>query len=98
MDDLHTLGFKGDSFEGVDPRAKGHHSFSGTEIEWFCTHENDQNGNPRERWGPRGRGRLLDADKIRKLNRLLFKKPQSADGSTVEENDSAEITDADVPF
>jgi hypothetical protein len=50
MNDLHILGFKGDNFDGVDPRAKGHHSFIGNEVELFCSHENDLSGNPRERW------------------------------------------------
>src|SRR5215472_14037514 len=78
MQYLHALGFNGDSFDGVDPHVEGHHSFVGIEIEWVCSHEDDQNRAPRERWGPRGTGRSLDGEKVRKLNRLLTNKPQSA--------------------
>jgi hypothetical protein len=98
MNYLHTLGFKGDNFDGVDPHIEGHHSFVRNEIELVCSHEDDQHGTPRERWGPRGGGRLLGRDKIRNLNRLLTKKSQSANGPISQETNSAQATDEDLPF
>jgi hypothetical protein len=56
MQYLHTLGFKGDNFDGVDPHVEGHHSFVGNEIELVCSHVDDQNKTPREKWGPRATG------------------------------------------
>ena len=80
MHDLHSLGFKGDSFDGVDPREDGYHSFVGKEIELTCSHEDDRNHQPRERWALRGvgMGRPLANDKVRMLNRLLSEESKIA--------------------
>jgi hypothetical protein len=82
MQDLHTLGFKGDQFDGIDPRIEGSHSFVNSEVELICSHEDGKDGTPREKWRVRGSGRPLNADKVHNLNRLLTKV----------------ITDDDVPF
>jgi hypothetical protein len=75
MDDLYTLGFKGDNFESIDPRIEGHHSFVGKEVELMCSFKDDNTGTPRERWGFRGTGRPLNRDRVRKLNRFLTRRP-----------------------
>lgn len=49
--DLKQLGFRGESFRQLDPNTPNFHDFRGQVIDMICTHENDQNGQPRERWG-----------------------------------------------
>src|SRR5215467_9871698 len=39
MQGLHTLGFRGDGFDGVDPRIEGFHSFMDCQVEFVCSHE-----------------------------------------------------------
>jgi hypothetical protein len=74
MQHLRTLGFDGDSFEDLDPRRVGHHSFVGQEIELACRHEEDRNKTLCERWEFPGTSRPLDEQKLRKLNQFLTKK------------------------
>jgi hypothetical protein len=98
MQDLHTLGFRGDSFNDVDPRREGFHSFLDSQVELVCSHEDGQDGTPRERWRVSRTGRPLEEEIVRQLNRLLTKKPQSANGPIVKEIDGTQFADDDVPF
>jgi hypothetical protein len=98
MQDLHTLGFRGAGFDGVDPRIEGFHNFVDLQVELDCSHEDGQDGAPRERWQVPGIGRPIDGGRVLELNRLLSKKPQSANGQIGQDNDSGQITDSDVPF
>lgn len=47
--DLRSLGYTGDSFDGVDPETKGFHSFKDQEVPVVCK-ENSFGGNVNERW------------------------------------------------
>jgi hypothetical protein len=105
MEDLHSLGFRGNAFEGVDPRQRGHFSFVDKEVELTCSHEHDQNNQPTERWLLRGVGRPVDDDKVSGLNQLLSKpkivpkKSKTANGSSVSAPaiSSDYISDDDLP-
>jgi hypothetical protein len=90
----------------LDSSQQGFHDFSGLELTMFCSHENDQNGDPRERWGiDRGPSELkvdpLDAKGLRELDNLFGKhlkglKPEQASQPATAA--ATVITDDDVPF
>jgi hypothetical protein len=97
MHDLHTLGFKGDRFDNLDPRVAGFESLAKNEIEVACKLENGQDGTPREKWSLRSTGRPISVHQVSELNKFLSKKPAprpvmapvaAVDG----------ISDDDVPF
>jgi hypothetical protein len=101
LQDLHTLGYAGDSLAGVDPDSKSFHGFFGQEIELACTHETGEKGGVFERWGlpadkPVGQPGLKDKSRLQRFDQILAR-------SQGHRNDAADdlsqgITDADVPF
>jgi hypothetical protein len=62
----------------------------------MCKHEDGQDGNQRERWSLRGAPRLLESNKVRRLNKFLTKKPAAANSQAPA--DSTLVTEDDVPF
>lgn len=77
-DDLKALGFMGESFKDLDPNTEGFHDFRGLDVDMWCAHENDQQGNPREKWSvARVAGSLemkpLERKKMRELDDLFGK-------------------------
>lgn len=110
MEDLKVLGFKGASFKELDPNNQPFHDFRGADIDMWCAHENDQQGNLREKWGVARQGgslevKPLEAKKVRDLDNL-FGKHLMALRSTEPVRQtpvnpvppSMGITDDDVPF
>ena len=65
---------------------RGFFDFAGREFDLVCKHEDDSEGNKRERWGVPPANRPLSKDKLRELDRLLARDHE--DG----------IDDGDVPF
>lgn len=47
---LQSIGYTRDSLRYLSPSEPNHHSFVGQEINVFCKHENDRNGDLREKW------------------------------------------------
>lgn len=85
LEDLKTLGFEGGSFKDLDPNTPGYHSFRGAVIDMICNHENDQKGEPRERWSIRQAGgsievKPLEPAKYRQLDNLFGKALKDACG------------------
>ncbi len=110
IEDLKLLGFKGESFKALDPNNDGFHDFRDLDIDMWCSHENDQEGKPREKWGVARQGstfevKPLEAKKVRDLDNLFGKQLKSAKAAepvrTAPANAASpamEITDDDVPF
>ena len=103
-ENLEKLGFNGGSITILDPGHAQHQSFVGNQIDMYCKHEADQNGNVREKWQiSRGAGGIkadpLDQREMRQLDALFGKnasKPTLHIRPHVETG--AEITDDDIPF
>lgn len=79
LDDLQRLGFTGGSFTRLDPAAPDHQSFVGQEVDAYCIHENDQDGQLREKWNlSSGGGGIkaapLDVNGLAKLDALFGRK------------------------
>jgi len=77
-DDLLTLGFTGASFQDFDEGSPNCCDLRNHEHAFSCTHENDQDGEPREKWsiardstGPNVKA--LDEKAIRKLDAMFGK-------------------------
>lgn len=49
--DMKNLGFAGSSMQQLDPAHPNHVSFVEREVEMYCGHSTDQNGDPKEEWG-----------------------------------------------
>lgn len=112
LDDLRTLGFRGDSFKELDPNNPDHQSFKGVQFVAFCNHEEGQDGKTREKWGIVNEGSFeikpMESKKVRELDALFGKelKKLKADTATTErrpapvgaQQDEFGITDDDVPF
>ena len=103
LHDLHTLGYAGDSLEGVDPDSPNFHNFTGQEIELICTHESNGKGDTFERWSlaAAAKPNLENKTKLREFDRILAKSQGHANGSAADEkavDDFNQVTDADVPF
>lgn len=79
LDKLKGIGFEGTSIRQLDPNHQGCHSFIGMQIELDCKHEEDQNGDLREKWDLAFNGSNdieitpLDAAEARKLDALFGK-------------------------
>jgi len=109
--DLQTLGFNGHSLRQLDPMAADHVSFVGQPVEMRCAHEDDNNGEPRERWdialqqaASQIEGEPLDSASYRQLDALFgaSKKeggsPRPTPRPRAEQQANMEVTDSDVPF
>jgi hypothetical protein len=113
IEDLKVLGFQGDSFRGLDSNTEGFHDFRGQDVDMWCSHEPDQEGNQREKWGIARQGgslelKALEPKKVRELDNLYGKhlkgmkangvpKPATAPAQAVP-TDPMGIMDDDVPF
>lgn len=76
--DLRALGFRGDSFRAFDLNNANSQSLEGNRVVMWCDHEDDQNGEPRERWGVARDSsdfevKALEADEQRKLDAIFGK-------------------------
>lgn len=114
MEDLQMLGFTGTSFKLLDQHNAGFQDFRGNEIEMICTHENDLNGQLREKWSIAKDNRVstaaevkpLESKKVRELDALFGKhlKGQTANGGPkpvpvgAAKNQNQEPSEDDVPF
>jgi len=105
---LQKLGFTGTSLGQLDPNSPNHQSFVNNYADLWCSHKDDQQGNPRESWGisqDQPEREPLDPKKLRQLD-SLFGKALRATGKpapvTVQRpsrvDDINEITDDDIPF
>jgi hypothetical protein len=101
LNDLRNIGFTGHRFVEIDPDTPGYQNFAGTEVEMHCMHDEDQNGNLRERWIARGDTLKPLSDK-RRLNSLdaRFAKTKQCNSQPPAPVDAGEygITDEDVNF
>jgi hypothetical protein len=108
LEDLQVLGFTGNDLQQLEPQSPNCQDFTGKQIAFSCSHEDDQNGRTRERWSiARGakpiQGDPVSAATFRKLNALLgFKSAPAASTQPVAagrfDEKGAEITDEDAPF
>lgn len=106
-EDLKALGFTGSSFRYLDPNVEGAQIFTGTILDCYCKHENDQRGDLRERWSiaRQGGGKLdveaLDAAEVRKLDALFGKQLKQQPATAPKPAPTAaplDVSDDDVPF
>ncbi len=106
---LEKLGYGGTGFGPLDPSHPNHESFAGNQVDVYCKHENDQSGNPRERWQiSRGASSLkvvpLEAKEVRELDALFGKalkqKPKTnpVNNNAIVNNHGLTVTDDDIPF
>lgn len=103
---LEKLGYGAGTFGALDPSHPNHESFVGRQIDVYCRHENDQNGNLREKWSiSRGASAFkvdpLDNRELRKLDALFGKqlpKPAPVSSPPRPLADGTVITDDDIPF
>jgi hypothetical protein len=112
MEDLKTLGFTGDSFKDLDPNSDNFQDFRGRDIDMYCGHEKDQEGNLREKWGvARTTSPLevkpLESKKVRELDNLFAKHLKAIKPAVVAPKEQAATenrtgtyigADEDVPF
>jgi hypothetical protein len=63
---LKTLGFEGTKITQLDKEEPGSHSFVGDQINVWCKHEDDLEGNQRERWQVSRAPQLLQVPPINK--------------------------------
>jgi hypothetical protein len=82
IEDLKTLGFQGSSFRDLDPGSPNFFDLEGRAVEMWCSHEEGQDGENREKWGVARQGgpkreapqvKALDAAKLRSLDNLFGK-------------------------
>lgn len=107
-EDLEQLGYPANGFGPLDPNHPNHHSFVGQQIDVYCKHEKDQQGDLRERWQlSRGPGALkvepLDNKGVRELDALFGKSlqaslPKTKPAPRAATASASGITDEDVPF
>jgi hypothetical protein len=93
--ELKSLGFDGDSLEDLDPDSESFHDLSQREIHLKCTHEEDQNGELREKWNLHlERPPLQDKSALRRFNRMWQQKRGRVDNDAKETDPVS--TEADV--
>lgn len=107
-DALEHLGYKHSSMGPLDPAHPQHQSFTGQQVELYCSWENDQQGNSREKWriSTRIAGMKitpLESKEIRELDALFGKSIRPAASSEPAAkpqttSDATMITDEDIPF
>lgn len=71
IQDMRAFGFAGDSYAQLDSRHPKAWPLKGMEIEMYCQHERDQNGEPKEVWSVARESMSLEqapADKVRELD------------------------------
>lgn len=98
MHDLHTLGFTGDRFEDLDPRASAYESLAGREVEVACAIDNGKDGKPREKWSLRSTGRPIAMKQVSQLNNFLSKRPAPRPAMPPVPVQANGVSDDDVPF
>jgi hypothetical protein len=102
MYSLNTIGFEGDNFDDVNPLHKGYHSFVGLQLEMLCTHEPDQDNQPKERWSlQRVSATPAEDTAVHNLNRFLSSNKKSsraaAGTGVVPPSHKDGVNDADIP-
>lgn len=111
-EDLKALGFTGASFKDLDPATPNFYDFKGQDVDMFCVHEKNQDGDGlREKWGVARQGgalevKPLEAKKVRDLDNLYGKHlkglkaaaPKVAASPVAVMDNGQGITDDDVPF
>jgi hypothetical protein len=87
--ELNALGFEGEDLRQLDPASPNFQDLRGFVLDCMCKHENDQSGEPRERWsicwgsdGGEIKGEHLAAGDYRALN-ALFGAATKASGGAV---------------
>lgn len=110
---LEYLGYDRQGFGPLDPSHPQHQSFIGKQVDLYCTHENDQSGNPREKWRISRNGGSkaleltpLNQKELRELDALFGRNLRSGSSkaaptpTTNRQTSPAtpEITDDDIPF
>jgi len=102
---LEAIGYDGERVSQLDPTHPNHVSMIGKQVNLWCKHEDDQEGNPRERWQfSRGASTLelpqLSAKEVRELDSLFGrnKKAAAIESAPVQNIHNQEIDDSDIPF
>lgn len=109
VEDLKALGFSVSSFKELDSNTPGFQDMRGREVEMECAHENDLNGESREKWGVARTGsgtfevKPLEPKKLRDLDNLFgkhLKGLKSSPPATAPQPVAVGpgITDDDIPF
>lgn len=112
IEKLQGIGFEGRSIRQLDLNHEDAHDFRGQIIDLICNHEEDQNGESREKWELQwGSGAIeitpLDAAEARKLDALFAKslggakappKKTQKPRSEPQAVPAGGISDDDVPF
>lgn len=110
-DTLEQLEYNRQGFGPIDPSHPQHRSFVGKHVDLYCTHENDQSGNLREKWrisrNALGKGvelTPLNNKELRELDALFGRNLRSSASATATvtkphtKPTQTEITDDDIPF
>jgi len=103
-ENLKRLGFTGTSLSQLDPSNATFQSFKGNQVELWCKHEPDQQGQMRERWQVSNgginaiSGDPLDQREMRQLDTLFGRALRTGTPPSPSAYTNTEITDDDVPF
>jgi hypothetical protein len=104
-EDLRLLGFTGSTISELDPQSADYFSLTGWEVTMYCRHGQDQDGNSREEWSPRGSGLLplTNKEELEKLDAVLAKIDREEEQKRNHKTELVAvtelgITDDDVPF
>jgi hypothetical protein len=109
---LNALGYTRDSLRYLNLNEPNAHDMRGTEAEFFCKHENDQNGQLRERWDVSTMTSSAldlkppDAKEVRALDALFGRarkngapaRPRQSTDTPPDFPQPATISNEDVPF
>jgi hypothetical protein len=96
QEDLGALGFTGDNLRQLDPNVQGSQDFTGKQVDFYCSHEENLKGEMRERWsiarGPKPiKGDPVPESTYRRLDALFGFKPAPAAAATVRDEGEADI-------
>ena len=104
-ENLERLGFEGTSLGQLDPAHAQAQKFTGKQVEVWCKHERDQQGELRERWqistGGGSLGDPLDQREVRNLDGLFGRMSRPSTPTPIRSEpygDGTGISDDDIPF
>lgn len=111
VDELKALGFSAAKFADLDPSSEDAFSFDGLEVDMWCSHRPDKDGNVRENWAPAKQGgsseiegKRVEKSALRKLDSMFGKALKGNQPPARREPQPAAalaqqgVSDDDVPF